>query len=45
MDKKEFGSYEQIKRYRKRIQEQKEKEEAYWASMNGPVIIIKKADR
>lgn len=45
MDKKVFTATEQMRRYRKRIQEQREKEEAYWASMNGPVIVIKKADK
>lgn len=42
MDKKEFGPYEQMRRYKKRMQELREKEEAYWASMNGPVIVTKK---
>lgn len=42
MDKKP-SNYNQLKRYRDRIKEQREKEEAYWASMNGPVVVKKAA--
>ena len=45
MDKKNNSSYNQLSRYRKRMQELREKEEAYWASMNGPVIVTKRADK
>lgn len=42
MDKKIFTATEQMRRYRRRIQEQREKEEKYWVSMNGPVVVIQK---
>lgn len=45
MDKSTFTATEQLRRYRRRIQEQREKEEKYWASMNGPVVVTQKESK
>jgi hypothetical protein len=48
MEKKQnkfFTETEFTTRYRKRVQEQRKKEEEYWNSMHGPVTVFTIKDR